>query len=151
MLPLERLGLWRSLSEVDGCQLWAASRKFDRHLHGPTAATSVVLLNTGHVALHISHIEVLPWHTGAPIVWHRPGLVEPGESWILLDVRSLDTLIALMRQHGRRGFGTEGIVHRLVVHLDQPRAVQVEFKVSWGFSTPSYDMGFFLPSPGEEA
>lgn len=148
MLPLDKVGTWRPLSGGDLWQLWAYTRTIDRQRFGPAAATGVALLNSGNVPLHIQNMEVR-WPVGTPVSWHRPGLVEPGESWTLLDPRSFDSLIALARQHGRRGFGVEGVVHEVVVHLDQPRPARLAFEVSWGFATPGYDLGFFLPALDE--
>lgn len=145
MLPLEKLGLRRRVLASEGCQLWATTRTIDRQRCGPAACTQLSLLNAGAVPLHIQSIEV-SWLMAGTFCWYRPGWVEPGASWTLLDERSFDVLIALTRQKGRRGFGMQGVVHEVVVHLDQPEPLQLAFEVSWGFATPSYDMGFFLPA-----
>ena len=144
MLPLENLGTWRLLLEGEAWQLFAYSRTIDRLRHGPTAATALVLRNCGRVPLHLRNMEVR-WSAGAPLAWGRPGLVEPEGHWILLDTRSFDALVALARQGGRRGFGVGGTLHEVTVHLDQPRLAQLTFGVCWGFATPDYDLGFFLP------
>ncbi|KQR07157.1 hypothetical protein ASF71_21195 [Deinococcus sp. Leaf326] len=78
-------------------------------------------------------------------------MVEPRSFWTVLDERSFDVLVAMTRREGRRGFGVQEVVHEIVVHLDQPRPRSLAFQVSWGFPTPSYDMGFFLPALEDDA
>lgn len=102
-------------------------------------------MNTGPVALHIREIEVSGL-IGKAFLWHRPGIVEPRSFWTVLDERSFDVLVAMTRREGRRGFGVQEVVHEIVVHLDQPMPRSLAFQVSWGFPTPNYDMGFFLPA-----
>ena len=145
MLPPEQLGLWRQLPGDDLWQLWAQTRTIDRQRFGPRAATLLTLLNTGPAPLQIRDLEV-DWTPGGAVHWKRPGRVEPGASWTLLDTRSFDALVALARQHGRRGFGLQGTVHRVTVNLDGPRPARLPFEVAWGFATPNYDLGFFLPA-----
>jgi hypothetical protein len=150
MLPPEKLGRWRRLLQEEGCELWAATRTMDHLRFGATAATQLILLNTGSVPLRIRDIEVNWLIASTSFHWYRPGVVEPGGRWTLLDERSFDVLMALTRQRQRRGFGMEGTVHQVVVHLDEPRPLQLAFEVSWGFATPDYDMGFFLPALEED-
>lgn len=145
MLPPEKLGRWRQLPGHATGQLWAQTRTVDRQRFGPAAATTLVLLNSGAVPLHIRDMEV-GWQPGGTVGWTRPGRVEPGAAWTLLDTRSFDALVALARQHGRRGFGLAGTVHSVTVNLDQPAPARLTFEVAWGFATPSYDLGFFLPA-----
>lgn len=102
MQPLEKLGLRRQVLTGEGCELWAITRTIDRQRYGPAAATHLTLLNTGTVPLHIQSIEV-GWLMAGMFCWSRPGLVEPGASWTLLDERSLDVLVSMTRQKGRRG------------------------------------------------
>ncbi|KQR08211.1 hypothetical protein ASF71_20825 [Deinococcus sp. Leaf326] len=125
--------------------LWAATRTIDGLRSGPTAATQLVLVNMGPVALHIRDIEV-NWLIRGTFYWYRPGVVEARGSWTLLDDRSFDVLMAMTRREGRRGFGMQGVIHKVVVHLDEPTPLELAFEVSWGFMTPSADMGFFLPA-----
>ena len=149
MLPPEKLSLRRQVLMGEGCELWAMTRTLDRQRHGPMAATHLSLLNPGKVPLHLDALEV-SWLEGGTLRWHRPGVIEPQGSWTLLDERSFDVLVALTRQQGRRGFGVQGTVHEFAVHLDQPETQRLAFQVSWGFATPGYDMGFFLPALGDQ-
>ena len=144
MLPPDQLGLWRQLPSGDTGQLWAYTRTVDRQRFGPAAATTLVLRNAGPAPLHIRDMDI-GWQPGGTVVWNRPGHLEPGASWVLLDTRSFDALVALARQHGRRGFGLQGTVHTVTVNLDQPGPARLPFEVGWGFATPNHDLGFFLP------
>ncbi|KQQ99095.1 hypothetical protein [Deinococcus sp. Leaf326] len=148
MLPSEQLGKWRQVLGATDAELWATTRTVDSLRSGPTAATQLVLLNTGPVALYIRDIEVKGLIGGA-FFWDRPGVVEPEDSWTVLDKRSFDVLMGMTRQAGRRGFGMQGIVHEVVIHLDRPKPRQLDFQVSWGFATPEYDMGFFVSAHGD--
>ena len=145
MLPPDQVGLRRQVLTGKDCELWAMTRTIDRQRYGPAAVSHLALLNTGRTPLHLRDIEV-SWSTTHLFRCHRPGVIEPRISWMLLDERSFGMLAARTRQQGLRGFGVERTVHEVVVHLDQPEVQQLAFQVSWGFATPSYEMGFFLPA-----
>ena len=149
MLPPEKLGLRRQVLTGEGCELWAMTRTLDQQRYGAGAANHLALLNTGKAPLHLKVIEV-SWLGAGTLRWQRPGMIEPRSSWTLLDERSFGVLVSLTRQQGLRGFGMERTMHEVVVHLDLPDVQQLAFQVSWGFATPSYEMGFFLPALEDE-
>lgn len=101
--------------------------------------------------MRVSALE-LSWQSGRPNRFELPQgkAIAPGSAWTVLDPYSYAELSRQARQQGLRSFGVGDTVHDLTVRLDHPGGQRLTFQVSWGFATPEYDMGFFLPALEDE-
>lgn len=128
-------------------QLWATASLQDRRQHGPAATTTLTLRNTGTRVLRVQQVQV-SWHLGADYTlwWPRHSCVPPGTAWTVLDDSTCGLLRGLAHQHGQPGFAMGETRHTVRVCLGAPWALMLAADVYWGFATPQWGLGFFIPA-----